>query len=283
MQVQDYDPDLPAVDWAQVQPFVLAVVQEVTAGVPYPPAAIVNAVAHHVDWCVNVASLPLDRGALFRRDIIGYAVDKMPTTSPSTKGRRRSLLLRVAEQLGVELPPAPLTPLAAAQPSQPYRPDEVAELCGWAEYQATEARRVSALALISLGLGAGLPTRDLSAVRAMDVRDDGRVVTVRGTRPRSVPVGPVWASLLQEIRHEADFPEAVLFRPGARWHANIVTVFVDRSSGIAVRPTTQRMRATWIVEQLTVGVPMHKLLYRAGVTSMDALVRYEKYLPSVTG
>lgn len=283
MEVHDYDPDLPAVDWAHVQPFVLAVVQEVTAELPYPPAATMNAVAHHVDWCVNEARLPLDREALFRRDIIGYAVDRMPTTSPSTKGRRRSLLLRVAEQLGVESPPAPLTPLAAAQPSQPYRPEEIAELCGWAEYQATTVRRVSALALISLGLGAGLPTRDLCAVRATDVQVDGRVVTVHGARPRSIPIGPVWAPLLEEVHHEADSPEAPLFRPGARWHANIVTVFVDRSSGIGVRPTTQRMRATWIVEQLTVGVPMHTLLHRAGVTSMDALVRYEKYLPSVTG
>jgi hypothetical protein len=281
VEVDRYEPDLPAQDWARVRLLVLSVVDEVASQLPYPRPAVVNAVAHHVDWCVSVAGLTSDREHIFRRDVIGYAVDLMPTSSPSTRGRRRSILLRVGEQLGTISTTTALTPLSAAQPSRPYSPEEVADLCAWAEYQNTVTRRLSALALVGLGLGAGLPTRDLSAVRAADIDDSGYGVRVRGSHPRIVPVAEPWADLLREVRGEADALEAQVFRPGTRWHANIVTVFVDRSSGLSVRPTTQRMRATWIVEQLTVGIPMHLLLHRAGVQSMDALVRYEKFLPSV--
>lgn len=277
----DYRPNLPEEDWQRVSSFAMGVVHDVLPHVPYSPAAVTNAVAHHVDWCVNVAGFPMERRALFRREVVAYAVDLIPTSSPSTRGRQRALLLRVGEHLGTVESLPPLTPLSAASPSQPYTAAEVDDLCGWAEYQNTSARRASARALISLGLGAGLPARDLCSVRATDVEDSGKRVRVGGAHPRSIPVGPTWAPLLDEAASEASNPSATLFRPGTRWHANCVTVFVDRSSGIAVRPTTQRMRATWIVERLTLGTPMHTLLHAAGVQSMDALVRYEKFLPHV--
>lgn len=281
MNIDRYTPDLPDEDWQRVASFVMDIVHDVLPQVPYSPAAVTNAVARHVDWCVNEAGFSMERGALFRRDVIAYAVDLIPTSSPSTRGRQRALLLRVGEQLGTVESLPPLTPLSAAPPSQPYTAEEVDELCAWAEYQNTSARRASALALIGLGLGAGLPTRDLCSIRARDVEDSGARVHVSGARPRTVPVGPAWAPLLDEAERAAADPSMPLFRPGTRWHANIVTVFVDRSSGINVHPTTQRMRATWIVEQLTVGTPMHQLLQAAGVKSMDALVRYEKFLPRV--
>jgi integrase len=281
VDVDRYTPDLPDDDWQRVESFVKNVVYDALPHVPYSPAAVTNAVARHVDWCVNVAGLPVERGALLRRDVIAYAVDLMPTSSPSTRGRQRALLLRVGEHLGTVESLPPLSTLSAASPSQPYTAEEVDELCAWAEYQSTSSRRASARALISLGLGAGLPTRDLCSIRARDVEGSGSRVHVSGARPRTVPVGPAWAPVLAQAAREVADPSATLFRPGTRWHANIVTVFVDRSSGISVHPTTQRMRATWIVEQLTVGTPMHQLLRAAGLKSMDALVRYEKFLPRV--
>jgi hypothetical protein len=276
-----YSPDLPAADWSRIRSFTLGIAEEVAPAVPYPFESVINAVAHHVDWCSNIAGFPMERNALFRRDVIAYAVDNMPTSTPSTRGRRRSLMLRVGEHLGVIDAPPPLPPLRAAQPSQPYSPSEIIELRSWAEYQDASERRRSALALIALGLGAGLPTRDLCSIRSCDVAASGTAVVVSGKRPRTVPVNDAWSSVLAELSRAAADPAARLFRPQARWHDNIVTVFVDRSSGISVRPTTQRMRATWIVEQLATGTPMHLLLGAAGVASMDALVRYEKFLPSV--
>lgn len=276
-----YTPDLPAEDWMRIQAFVIGVVNEILPHLSYAPASVINAIAHHVDWCANVAGYPLDRATLFRWDIIAYAVDNMPTTSPSTRGRRRSLMFRVGEHLGVIETPRRLPPLGAAPPSQPYSASEILELSAWAEYQNAAERRHSALALVALGLGAGLPTRDLCSVRASDISAFGRDVAVGGSHPRTVPIVEAWASVLAELAGTSADPTARLFRPSARWHTNIVTVFVDRSGDTPVRPTTQRMRATWIVERLTTGTPMHLLLQMAGVASMDALVRYEKFLPSV--
>lgn len=282
MNVEDYRPDLPIDDWLRVRTFVLAVVKDVAQHVPYPLASVTNAVASHVDWCVNVAGMPQERDSLFRWDVIAYAVDNMPTTSPSTKGRRRSLLLRVGERLGAVKAPPVMPPLPAAPPSQPYSPAELVEISLWAEYQNSESRRLSALALASLGLGAGLPARDLCAVRGVDVSPDGEFVSMEGTRPRTVRVTDAWAPTLKEVREHAEDPEAFLFRPRSRWHSNKVTVFIDRSSGLGVKPVTHRLRATWIVERLTEGMPMQELIYSAGVVSMDALVRYEKFLPPFT-
>lgn len=277
-----YAPDLPNEDWERIRDFVIGAASDALPHLTYATASVVNGIAHHVDWCSNVAGYPLERGTLFRRDVIAYAVDNMPMTSPSTRGRRRSMMLRIGEQLGVIEALPPLPPLRAAEPSQPYSPAEIVELNAWAEYQSSAERRHSALALLALGLGAGLPTRDLCSVRACDVSISGTSVEVGGKRPRTVPIGDNWGPVLEEIADGSADPTARLFRPGARWHSNIVTVFVDRSGDTSTRPTTQRMRATWIVQRLTSGTPMHLLLHMAGVSSMDALVRYEKFLPLVT-
>src|SRR5690606_30739208 len=141
-------------------------------------------------WAHLVAGMPLDGAILFRRDVIGYSVAMMPTRSPSTMGRTRSVLLRVGECLGaIEVPPA-LPKLAPADPSEPYRPDEVDELRSWAYLQRDTAQRASAQALLALGLGAGLPTRDLARVRAVDVDlEAGTVRVAAGAFPRVIIVG----------------------------------------------------------------------------------------------
>ena len=272
---ETYRPRLPDGDWVGIRPFVLSVVSDVESSLPYPSASILNAVTHHVDWCVNTVGLDQDRKDLFRRDVIGAAVAMMPTRQGSTRGRRRSLLLRVGEALGtIPVPPA-LPPLAAATPSAPYTPNEVDEVVRWALSQS-ERDGPSALALVALGLGAGLPTRDVAKVRARDVRADGEAIYLDD---RVVPVLDDWVDDLGTLARKASTREEPLFRPGVAWSKNVVTVFVSRSLGSGMRPSTQRMRATWLVHHLGSGTPMQDLLSAAGLQSMDALVRYERFLP----
>lgn len=271
----DYTPVLPASDWELIRPFVLQVVAAVEPQLPYSMASLINAVTHHVDWCVNTAGLAPRREELFRRDVIGAAVAMMPTTQSSTRGRRRSILLRVGETLGVIPVAAPLPPLAAASPSAPYTANEVDEVFRWANIQS-DKDAPSSLALVTLGLGAGLPTRDLATVTAQNVSDGGARVHLRD---RMVPVLDDWADELAELAHRAPDKNATLFRPGVAWSKNVVTVFVARSFGSGLRPSTQRMRATWLVHHLSTGTPMQDLLHAAGLQSMDALVRYERFLP----
>lgn len=270
-----YEPQLPEGDWALIRAFVLAVVEDVDSQLPYPSASTLHAVTHHVDWCVNTVGLPLSRADLFRRDVIAAAVATMPTAQTSTRGRRRSLLLRVGEALGtIPVMPA-LPPLSAATPSTPYTRNEVDEIYRWASTQS-DKDRPSAFALAALGLGAGLATRDLAAVRARDVRYGGAYVRVS---ERDVPVLDEWVEELRLLAFRAPDKDARLFRPGVAWSKNVVTVFVGRSLGSGMRPSTQRMRATWLVHHLSTGTPMQDLLNAAGLQSMDALVRYERFLP----
>lgn len=276
--VRAYAPDLPAEDWALVRDTVLAVTERVLPQLTYPAAALVNAVAHHVDWAVNVAGYECDAATIFRRDVIGAGVAAMYTAHSSSMGRRRSILLRVGETLGVIAVPTPLPSLAAASPTLPYREAEIDELHRWADTQR-DREGDSARALLALGLGCGLPTRDICAVRHTDVASDGSSVHVHGATPRLIPVADDWGDELAELRTRATDPELALFRPGATWSRNIVTVFVARSHGSARGPSTQRMRSTWLVRRLADGTPMQDLLSAAGLASMDALVRYEKFLP----
>lgn len=270
-----YTPELPDDAWIRIRDFVHAVTADVDARLSYPTASIINAVTHHVDWCVNIAGFALERESLFRRDVIAAAVAVMPTGQSSTKGRRRSILFRVGETLGT-IPKAPALPtLAAAAPSAPYAEVDVEQITLWSSMQK-DGDAPSAKALVALGLGAGLATRDLIAVRPVDVDADGSVVRVEG---RAVPVRDEWTDLLLHLSRSAADPRLALFLPGTAASKNVVTVFVGRSLGAGQRPSTQRMRATWLVHHLSIGTPMQDLLYTAGLVSMDALVRYERFLP----
>lgn len=273
-----YRPLLPEADWLAIREFVTRIVAGVAGRVAYERDALLHAVTYHADWTHRMAGLDLDEHVLFRRDVIGSAVAAMPTTSPSTMGRYRSLLLRIGEALGVIAVAAPLPPLPAAAPSAPYSAREVDQLREWAYLQGDPGYRRSAQALLVLGLGAGLPTRDLAQVRRVDIHEE--VVTVAGGAfPRRVHVDRPWIDDLVEVAADSPDPSATLFRPHVAFHKNTVLTFLDRSTSGGLLPSTQRMRVTWLVQRLTVGMPMHELLYQAGLTSMDALVRYQRFFP----
>lgn len=273
--VSKYVPDLPSDDWLAIRDFVVLAACEAIPHLTYSEAAVVNAIAHHVDWCVNVAGYTLTRETVFRRDVIGAAASVMPTTHSSSRGRRRSLLLRVGEALGVIPRAKPLSPLAASSPSSPYTTPEAYEVARWALSQRAD-RQLSARALVTLGLGAGLPSREICAARAVDIVYSGAAVRVGD---RLTPVLDEWQEELTDLATLASTAETPLFRPGVAWHKNMVTNFVATSLPDGMPPTVQRMRSTWLVEHLTVGTPMQDLLAAAGLRSMDALVRYERFLP----
>lgn len=270
-----YRPELSDEDWREIREFVLDVVAECEPLLTYPTASVTNAVTHHVDWCVNVAGYSLSRESVFRRDIIDASTAVMDTARSSTKGRRRSLLLRVGEALNVIPRTRQLTPLAPAAPSAPYTVDEVDGIWQWAMRQIPPKRQ-PAQVLIVLGLGAGLPPRDLCSVRAIDVLNDGTAVRVAD---RIIPVTAAWQDSLREALAHAEEPTAPLFRPHIVGSKNMVTNFVATCANEGLRPSAQRMRATWLVEHLSDGTPMQDLLWWAGLKSMDALVRYERFLP----
>jgi hypothetical protein len=109
-------------------------------------------------------------------------------------------------------------------------------------------RRMRAAGLVCLGAGAGLIRGDLRDVRGIDVacRSRGVMVTVRGARPRAVPV----LACCQDRRlAAARFAGTALIcggaDPGRRNLTNPLVRALDGGSGLP-RLDTSRLRATWL-------------------------------------
>jgi len=249
------------------------VVADVSRRLSYRADDLLAAVQHHAHWGHVVSGLPLDREFLFRRDVIAVAVQQLPMRSEASLGRRRAMLLRVAETLGVA--ERSLPPLYGSEPSAPYSAREVAEMRVWAAVQR-ESRSADAVVLLALGIGAGLTAAELCSVTTDDIGVDGASVHVRGARERDVRIEPEWRDILRDSRPPAGGP---VFLPGVRWYTNKVSDFVRATHGDQLRPKPQRMRATWLVRRMSEGVPLQDLVYAAGVKSVAALARFERYLP----
>ena len=81
-------------------------------------------------------------------------------------------------------------PLPGERSKQPYGPAQIDGYLALADAQPTAERRMRAAGLVCLGAGAGLIRADLREVRGTDVayRSGGVIVSVRGGRPRTMPV-----------------------------------------------------------------------------------------------
>jgi integrase len=146
-----------------------------------------------------------------------------------------------------QLYPADL-PLPRERAKQPYSPAETGGYLALADAQPTAARRMRAAGLICLGAGAGLIRGDLRDARGSDVtcRSGGVVVTVRGARPRVVPV---LARYHFRLLAAARFAGTGLIcggdDPGRRNITNPLITALDGGTGLP-RLDTSRLRATWL-------------------------------------
>jgi integrase len=146
-----------------------------------------------------------------------------------------------------QLYPADL-PLPRERAKAPCSPAEIDGYLALADAQPTAGRRMRAAGLIALGAGAGLIRGDLRDARGSDVacRSGGVVVTVRGDRPRAVPVlARYHAPLLAATRFAGDALICGGTDPGRRNITNPLTRALDGGTGLP-RLDTSRLRATWL-------------------------------------
>jgi integrase len=141
-------------------------------------------------------------------------------------------------------------PLPRERAKEPYRPAEIAGFLALADAQPTAERRMRAAGLVCLGAGAGLIRGDLRDARGADVacRSGGVVVTVRGPRPRTVPV---LARYHARLLAAAESAGAGLIcggaDPGRRNLTNQLVSALDGGGGLP-RLDTSRLRATWLAD-----------------------------------
>lgn len=279
-----YHPRLPDETWGRIREFVTDAVEEAYPLTPYTRGELLLAVSRLAVWSrVTVGpALPRER-VLALNNIERFVHSGMPNQSRATRATIGARLRRVSEVLlNGRLPGIALDlQRASKDPIRPYTSAELAALISWSATLSTSQRRNDAAVLIGLGLGAGLTAAEIGAARVRDlsVVGQGVSVAVSGARDRTVPVLGRWELLLtsQTGRPADEF----LFRPRREdsW-PNLISNFVTQSPG-PVRPQTQRMRSTWIVEHLNAWVPPALILESAGIESLDALTRFMRYVSPV--
>jgi integrase len=193
------------------------------------------------------------------------AVERFTRCAPGLSGvARRTLrtnLRFIGRRVVPQLYPADL-PLPRERAKEPYSPAQIGGFLALADAQPTAQRRMRAAGLVCLGAGAGLIRGDLRDARGSDVacRSGGVVVTVRGARPRTVPVlARYHARLLAAARSAGTALICGGTDPGRRNITNPLVAALDGGGGLP-RLDTSRLRATWLrdcADQLGLATFMH--------------------------
>ena len=184
-----------------------------------------------------------------------------PGLSGVARRTLRTNLRFIARRVVPHLYPADV-PLPRERAKKPYGPAEISGFLALADAQPTRERRMRAAGLVCLGAGAGLIRGDLREVRGTDVacRSGGVIVSVRGARPRTVPVLARYHSrLLAAARSAGNALVCGGTEPGRRNLTNPLIAALDGGSGLP-RLDTSRLRATWLAdcaELLGLGTFMH--------------------------
>jgi len=194
-----------------------------------------------------------------------------PGLSPVARRTLRTNLRFTGRRVVPHLYPADL-PLPRERAKQPYSPAQIGGFLALADAQPTTGRRMRAGGLVCLGAGAGLIRGDLRDARGTDViaRSGGVVVTVRGARPRAVPV---LARYHARLLAAAAFAGAGLVCGGADpGRRNITTPLItalDGGSGLP-RLDTSRLRATWLAETAEL-LGLATFMHAAGISCSQRL------------
>jgi integrase len=194
-----------------------------------------------------------------------------PGLSGAARRTLRTNLRFIGRRVVPQFYPADL-PLPRERSKRPCSPAEIGGYLALADAQPTAGRRMRAAGLVCLGAGAGLIRGDLRDVRGTDVacRSGGVLVTVRGARPRTVPVLDRYhAPLLASARFAGRGLVCGGAGPGRRNLTNPLVAALDVGSGLP-RLDTSRLRATWLADcaqQLGLATFMHA----AGITCSQRL------------
>ena len=194
-----------------------------------------------------------------------------PGLSGAARRTLRTNLRFTGRRVVPQLYPVDL-PLPRERAKKPYSPAEIAGFLALAGAQPTLGRRMRAAGLVCLGAGAGLIRSDLRDVRGKDVacRSGGVVVTVRGTRPRAVPVlARYHALLLAAARSAGTGLVCGGADPGRRNLTNPLISTLDGGTGLP-RLDTSRLRATWLAEVAEL-LGLATFMHAAGITCSQRL------------
>jgi integrase len=174
---------------------------------------------------------------------------RAPGLSGVARRTLRTNLRFIGRRVAPQFYPADL-PLPRERAKAPYSPAQIDGYLALADAQPTRGRQMRAAGLVCLGAGAGLIRGDLRDARGSDVacRSGGVIMSVRGARPRTVPVLSRYHSrLLAAARFAGSGLVCGGIDPGRRNLTNPLIRALDGGTGLP-RLDTSRLRATWLAD-----------------------------------
>lgn len=241
-----------------------------------------------------VASVALDSGPLTREHVLSERARERYLSVHCANHSERSVevyrgrLNKVVQALNGLTIPDPKTgqqPMPKNEPLTPHTVEEERALYVWANGLRTEQRRKRMIAVIVAGLGLGLDSPELIALRSDDCRidDHGVHVTIatRDGDQRVVTCRRDW---------EEPFKALLAYTPPghylvAPWRTTPITdstysVTVWNAQEKSTPPVyfcTRSLRNTWLVRMMESGVPVPTLLKAANLHSERSMFRLLPY------
>jgi integrase len=232
--------------------------------------ALLWSAARLADFAASLG-LELVPEVVFHPSVIERFALAAPGLSGSARRTLRTNQRFIARRVVPQLHP-PDAALPRERAKKPYSAVEIDGYLALAGAQSAPARRARAAGLVCLGAGAGLIRSDLRDVRGTDViaRSGGVIVTVRGTRPRAVPV---LARYHEPLLAAAAFAGTSLVTGGAETSRKNLTARLNSSlaggSGLP-RLEGSRLRATWLAEVADL-LGLATFLHTAGISCSQRL------------
>jgi hypothetical protein len=228
--------------------FARDVITAVQPGAQERAKNLLWAAAKLADWALPLGLEPVPE-VLLHPSVAERFTRCAPGLSPAARRTLRTNLRFIGRRVVPQLYPAD-APLPREQAKQPYGPAQIDGYLALADAQPTRERQMRAAGLVCLGAGAGLIRADLREVRGTDVacRSGGLIVSVRGARPRAVPVlSRYHARLLAAAAFAGTGLVCGGADPGRRNITNPLIRALDGGGGLP-RLDTSRLRATWLAE-----------------------------------
>ena len=254
-----------AAQWQKVRPFVVAAAKPLNHLAPASQVLFLRALTRLAAY-IDGQGQPLSVEFCLRADVLtAYAA--------STRLGRAELgsLVRLAKEHG--LPTSASLPVGVPRPAyaEPYTEDQIAALLRAAESLSTENRRLSATAVVLLGVGCGIVRQSAANVKACDVHYHGDDLFV-AAEGRCAKVRSGYVEPLLELA--AARPSGLL---RGNLKADHVAVAVrEWISGMPGVPTlfVDQLRAAYVCALLEDGVGLTDVLAWCGLQGAEALDSY---------
>ena len=214
--------------------------------------------------------------------------DTKGATPDGTRATQRTVVGRALRNLSGERRAESIAHQAA---KPPYTAAQCEQLLLIARHQPTIGRRRALMAVLALGLGAGLDAGDQRAITPADidtVNCDGTditLITVRGTKARTAVMAAKYVPVLNEAlalhREEGRGETTPLHGMKLNRHT-VITPVRDRTvtaTGEGIELNGSRLRNTWLVDAMSSDVPLSVLMTAAGLKSARTLADLLPYCP----